>query len=183
MEKKNNRQWIIALVAALVGLLLGVACGVVGGGMIGYMLGRGTIWRQAASQGGGTEETPWCPPGMPCEPEQPPVTLQPQQQPLPVVPQNAMGALILEVVPGTPAERAGLRPGDIIVSVDGRQIGPGQQLSSLIKQYSPGDRVVLSVLRNQGETIQVNVQLVANPQNAAQGYLGVRAQDLGQPAP
>jgi carboxyl-terminal processing protease len=43
------------------------------------------------------------------------------------------GLLVLEVFPGTPADRAGLRPGDLIVSVDGRSlVGRSENASSLI---------------------------------------------------
>ena len=174
MDKKNNRQWLIALIAALVGLLLGVLCGAIGGGAVGYLLGRGNPWRQSSQEllpERGSNEIPVLPEPTPRNPI------------IPFPEGLTKGALIVEVVPGTPAERAGLQPGDIIVSVDGREIGPDQQLSSLIQQYGPGDRVMLAVRRGLSETIRVNVQLVENPQNPAQGYLGVRVQNLRQVAP
>ncbi len=52
------------------------------------------------------------------------------------------------VFPGSPAEAAGLRDGDIIVAIDGEQIGPGADLSMLIVTFSPGDTITLRVLRD-----------------------------------
>jgi membrane-associated protease RseP (regulator of RpoE activity) len=172
MEKKN-RQWLIAVVAALMGLFLGILCGVVGGGTVGYLLGRGSIQGLAAPQGPQQVRTP-----VPAQP-QPHIPLQPTVIPLPDVPSNvSLGALIIEVLPNTPAERAGLQPGDVIMAVDGQQIGAGQSLSDLIQAYNPGDRVVLTVRRAGSERLRVDVQLVESPTNPGSGYLGVRVQDL-----
>ncbi len=52
------------------------------------------------------------------------------------------------VVSGSPAESAGLREGDIIVAIDGEEIGPGADLSMLIVPFSPGDTITLRVLRD-----------------------------------
>jgi serine protease Do len=49
---------------------------------------------------------------------------------------------------GSPAEAAGLREGDIIVGIDGEQIGPETDLSMLIVQHEPGDTITLRVLRD-----------------------------------
>ena len=73
------------------------------------------------------------------------------------------GALILEVVPGSPADDAGLeagrerasfqgqtdivRGGDAIVSVDGTKLSPTDDLAELISLRDPGDRVELEVVR------------------------------------
>jgi serine protease Do len=51
------------------------------------------------------------------------------------------------VFPGSPAEAAGLQAGDIIVAINGEQIGPDTDLSTLILPHSPGDTITLRVLR------------------------------------
>ena len=55
--------------------------------------------------------------------------------------QASEGALVLQVTPGTPAEAAGLRRGDVITSVGGDQITSSEDLSSAILDHDPGDRV------------------------------------------
>ena len=52
------------------------------------------------------------------------------------------------IFPGSPAEAAGLQSGDIIVAIDGEQIGPDTDLSTLILPHSPGDTITLRVLRD-----------------------------------
>lgn len=76
------------------------------------------------------------------------------------------GALILRgegrddlaVVPGSPADKAGLRENDIIFSIDGKPIKEGQSLQSLISRYQPGDIVTLNIYRA-GKTMEVEVTL------------------------
>jgi membrane-associated protease RseP (regulator of RpoE activity) len=169
MEKKSNRQWIIAAVAALIGLFLGVLCGALGGGAIGYLLGRGNAGQPVAPQ----------------PPIQAPVPVQPQQTPqvrpltpVPDAPRNMMGALVIEVIPNTPAQRAGLRAGDIILAVDAEEVGPRQSLTDLIQRHRPGDRVLLTVRRPGEGALRVDVQLVESPTDSGRGYLGVRVRDL-----
>ncbi len=62
---------------------------------------------------------------------------------------------VRQVVPGSPAERAGLRPGDRIVAVNGQ---PVQQFYDLIRLISPhpGERVTLTVER-EGGTVEIGV--------------------------
>lgn len=166
MAQRNNRQWLIALVAALIGLFLGLLCGALGGGALGFWIGRGP----ARTMGNWPCETPrrqWAPPVEP--------TLRPVSPTPPRLLQG--GALVLEVLENTPAERAGLRPGDIIVSVDGQAVTAEQTLSELIAQHKPGERVSLQVQRQNG-TMRVEVVLAENPRYPGQGYLGVRVQDL-----
>jgi serine protease Do len=68
------------------------------------------------------------------------------------------------VFPGSPAEQAGLQEGDIIVAIDGEQIGPGVDLSMLIVPHSPGDTITLRVLRD-SSTSEVDVTLGELPDN------------------
>lgn len=172
--EKNNRQWLIAAIAALIGLFLGVMCGALGGGAIGYLLGRGRVEQPVVPQAPIQAQTP-----APIRPQQTPL-MRPTVAPLPDVPQSVLGALVVEVLPDTPAERAGLQVGDIILAVDGQEVGLAQSLTDLIQQHRPGDRVLLLVRRARGETgtLRMNVQLVEHPSNPEQGYLGVRVRDL-----
>jgi S1-C subfamily serine protease len=62
------------------------------------------------------------------------------------------------VVPGSPADKAGLRENDVILEVDGRNVGEGQSLQRLIAGYKAGDAVILKVYRA-GKTIEVKVTL------------------------
>ena len=85
-----------------------------------------------------------------------------------------VGAVLVEVIPGSPAADAGLQPDDVIVAVDGRRVGPAQDLAERISNYEPGDRVELTVARPGEETKQVTVRLGENPDSPAAAYLGVR---------
>jgi serine protease Do len=58
------------------------------------------------------------------------------------------GVTISNVVPGSPAERAGLKTGDTIVSVDGKQVKNGDELVADIAARKPGAKVALGYLRN-----------------------------------
>lgn len=58
------------------------------------------------------------------------------------------GALLLSVSVDGPAERAGLQPGDVIITVDGYHVTAERPLEDLMAAYSPGDEVLLTVLRD-----------------------------------
>jgi hypothetical protein len=56
-------------------------------------------------------------------------------------------AEVIEVAPETPAEKAGLQPGDVVVKVDGKPISSGEDLKEAIQQAEPGQEVELTVAR------------------------------------
>jgi S1-C subfamily serine protease len=66
------------------------------------------------------------------------------------------------VFPGSPAEAAGLRAGDVILAVDGQQIDPDHELSMRILPHAPGDTIRLQVLR-EGKTIELSATLGTLP--------------------
>jgi S1-C subfamily serine protease len=86
------------------------------------------------------------------------------------------GAYVLTVTPGGPADQAGIRAGDqptsieglsaggdLITAIDGRPVRNFDDLLSyLITNKSPGDNVVLTVLRD-GQSVDVTVTLDARP--------------------
>jgi S1-C subfamily serine protease len=66
------------------------------------------------------------------------------------------------VFPGSPAEAAGLQDGDVIVALDGSEIGADSDLSMLMIPYSAGDMITLTVLRN-GSSLELEVTLGVLP--------------------
>jgi putative serine protease PepD len=85
------------------------------------------------------------------------------------VPENAAkqagvsgGLFVAGVVPGSPAEQAGLQQGDIITSVDGKQATSNIQLQEVTLTKNPGDTVELEYVRN-GKTEKTTVTLGKQP--------------------
>ncbi len=70
------------------------------------------------------------------------------------------GAVIVEVVPGSAADRAGLERGDIVTAIDGEPVSGMVELAGRIRSLAPGDRVALTVVRD-GERRNVDVTLDA----------------------
>lgn len=62
----------------------------------------------------------------------------------------------LAIIAGSPAEKAELKIGDIIVSIDGNEINAMHSLANFIYQYEKGSSATLNILRN-GEMIEVEV--------------------------
>jgi serine protease DegQ len=62
------------------------------------------------------------------------------------------GAIIAGVVRGSPADRAGMRPGDILLAVDGKQVSNTNDMMNLIADLSPGGKARMKVMRKSHET-------------------------------
>ncbi len=77
-----------------------------------------------------------------------------------------LGAIIQQVLSGSPAERAGLQKGDDIVSVDGTRIIDVGHLSVVIGRYNAGDKIEVVVLRGE-EELTVSAELAVAPAQTA----------------
>lgn len=75
---------------------------------------------------------------------------------------SKQGVLISRVVEGSPAERAGLKPGDIIVSFDKENIRNTQDLIRRILKKDIGDRINLGIVRNDS-TLSAEVEVGTRP--------------------
>lgn len=103
--------------------------------------------------------------------------------------QRPEGALVSQVLPGSPAEAAGLKAGDIILEFDGRAVYSAAALPPLVGLTAPGDTVEVVALRQgERETIEVTIGELdqdappgVNPdaaEPAEQMDLGMRLRDL-----
>src|SRR5262249_23694251 len=69
------------------------------------------------------------------------------------------GAVVSEVSPGSPAEKAGVKRGDVIVSVDGVNVDDGNTLRNRIASTRPGATVTLGCVRDGGQkTVRVELR-------------------------
>jgi serine protease DegQ len=83
---------------------------------------------------------------------------------------NVNGALIAGVLKNSPAERAGLKPGDILVGVDGQEVTDSSSMLNLVSNLKPDTQAVLRIIRAQQElNISITVgrrpkpQIIRNP--------------------
>ena len=101
------------------------------------------------------------------------------------------GAIVTQVMPGQPADDAGINHGDIVLGVDGKPIANTRELIDYVSSKRPGATVELEVLRN-GKRLVKPVELAERtPAGEAVeetteggesgiGWLGLRYQDLTQ---
>jgi serine protease Do len=87
------------------------------------------------------------------------------------------GALINQVERSGPAEKAGLRPNDLVVEVAGRRIDSHSALNNVIKSRSPGDPVPVVVVR-QGKRLSLAATLTESDQLRGEDVLGMVVQRL-----
>ncbi len=101
---------------------------------------------------------------------------------------KAQGAVVQSVEKDTPAEKAGIKEGDIILKVDGKAVEGSAEVTRLIGATKPGSKVNLSIWRNGaarditatiGETKdESTVKTAANEKEVKPGRLGIGATDL-----
>ncbi|MGF1529843.1 MAG: Do family serine endopeptidase [Puniceicoccaceae bacterium] len=71
---------------------------------------------------------------------------------------STAGAIVRQVEPDTPAEKAGLKAGDIILKVDRREIKTASELRTAIALKEPGSLIVLNIFRD-GQEMEIEVEL------------------------
>jgi membrane-associated protease RseP (regulator of RpoE activity) len=182
--EKRTSTTTVAVITGIIALFLGLCLGAMLGGLSGYLIGRSTAPKTApvirptsalprpgritptpTPRGGRPGVAPTATPEAPSSgPESPP----------------ANGALIQEVVEGSPAAAANLRRNDVVTKVEGTPIDANHRLADLVAQYKPGDTVRLTVWRA-GNTRVIRVTVGAHPDDPERAYMGVRYSDLAPP--
>jgi len=73
------------------------------------------------------------------------------------------GAAVVALAPNGPAQKAGIRAGDVIVEFDGKSVQGPDDLGTAIRALRPGDRVAVKVVSRNGQSRTVDVTLGTNP--------------------
>jgi serine protease Do len=84
------------------------------------------------------------------------------------------GALVEDLTVGGPAEKAGIKNGDVIRKLNGQQIGDSGQFTAMITNLNPGAEVTVDTLRD-GQPLTINAILGERPSD-----LGVRTEGAGK---
>ena len=80
------------------------------------------------------------------------------------LPKSTSGILISGVLKGGPAEKAGLKAGDVLQAINGKQIEDVRSLLNNVASLSPGSQAKITVNR-QGDAIELAVQIGKRPQS------------------
>ncbi|GAB1235063.1 Do family serine endopeptidase [Ferrigenium sp. UT5] len=80
---------------------------------------------------------------------------------------DAQGVLISEIMRGSPADKAGIKPGDILIGIGDNTMIDSASMLEIISALPPGNPVALRLLRNQGEVV-VQVKVGKRPKPKAQ---------------
>jgi serine protease Do len=101
---------------------------------------------------------------------------------------DATGAIVSQVTPDSPADRAGLKSGDVLREIDGKKIVNGSALQVAVSEVAPGNSIGLDILRD-GKPVKVNIkvgefhgdkEVAENGEGGAHsgGRLGIAVNDL-----
>jgi serine protease Do len=82
---------------------------------------------------------------------------------------NEKGAIIKEIMKGTPAEKAGLKADDIITAINGVAINSAEELTQEVGKYMPDTKINITYLRNQ-QTENTTAILATNNRAANRNY-------------
>ena len=92
---------------------------------------------------------------------------------------EAKGAIIADVNEGSPADKAGLKPDDVVIAVDGREVRDRSELTNYIASRAPDTTVHLKVLRNGAEK-DVSVTLGTFPEEGLTRAADGRSESEGR---
>ena len=92
------------------------------------------------------------------------------------------GQFIAKVENGSPAEKAGIKKGDILLEIDGTKVVTNEVLRALLYKYNPGDVAKATILRN-GKEVKIEITFTdykIPKQKVEEGIPGQNGVDPGQ---
>ncbi len=187
MQEEKRKIYNVIAITVLVSLLLSCIAGAIAGGTAGFLVGR----RQGVAAAERVLERELG--DLPRFHMELPIPWQ-EERPFPSpegeipgppregLPPEIEGAFVQEVIAGTPAEQAGLEPGDVILAIDRTPIDRYHPLPDVIRQYEPGDLVTVRFWRANQEN-SIRIRLAEHPEDPGQAYLGVYFEMIARPDP
>lgn len=167
--EQDKRLYVVIISVGVLAILLSTCFAAFAGGIAGYWAGRKVSRRVTEEYL--TSFQDWR--REPIKPEEP-EPFSPDRFPL--MPEMG-GALVTEVVEKSPADRAGIQPGDLILAVDGVRLEDEDTLIRVIRRHRPGDRTEIT-LWSRGREQTISVKLGKHPDDKDAAYLGVYYQML-----
>jgi S1-C subfamily serine protease len=76
---------------------------------------------------------------------------------------GSTGVGVAQVVPGTPAQKAGITAGDVITTLNGKTLATDGSLTHLLVAYHPGQKVTIGWVTTTGQSRQASVVLASGP--------------------
>lgn len=80
---------------------------------------------------------------------------------------SSLGAYVNSVIPGSAAQKAGIKTGDVIIEFEGTTIATMSQLKELLSYYPAGDKVEFIILRPQGNEEYKEIEITVELGNAS----------------
>ena len=72
------------------------------------------------------------------------------------------GIVVAGIYRDGPAQKAGLQPGDLILSIDGEAAGDGRRSMNQVARAKPGEKILIDILRN-GKPLQLSAEIGVRP--------------------
>ena len=97
---------------------------------------------------------------------------------------ESKGALVSQVTPGGPADKAGIKEGDVIVNFDGRRVDDSHDLPRLVASTAVGKTATIRVLRDgkeialQAKIVEMEEEKLAEGKSVGPQSLGITVQNL-----
>ena len=183
-ENDRARFYTIVSLIAVIAVVLGMILGAVAGGIAGYavasrraeQIAQAEVEKELRRIPTPRSEPPTVPTPEFRWPDWPGL---PDLRDLPFFSRQGetTGAWITNVVKGSPADKAGLRVGDLITAVNDDKVDEKTSLSDLIGQHKPGDEVEIHYKRGRQDRT-VTVTLGESPDQPGKAYLGVTYRDF-----
>jgi serine protease Do len=90
---------------------------------------------------------------------------------------DGQGVLVTEVIEDSPAQKAGLKAGDVIIEIDGHSVAKPSDIREIVVETKSGDKLNLAILRNK-DKMEMAVEVAETPDNLSTLIPGLNPPDF-----